>query len=541
MGRVEIIKNSKKSNRTRLTEITTVLASYGFGHIYRTKIGRDQESQDAESLRLAFEELGPTFIKFGQILSTRPDLLPDDYIQELSKLRDQAPPFSFSQIKETFQEDFNQDIEDVFANVNKEPLASASIAQVHKARTHDGQEVIIKVQRPDMEENLLRDIRLFSRLLALTPEIIKSFVVDADVALADVQKSTQIELDFRNEVQAIQRFRTHNDERAVITVPKIHHEYTSKRVLVQEYIEGINGLNRKELRKEGYDKEDFIKKFVYTFLMQVFEDGYFHADPHPGNIIIRNQQIAYIDFGLVGELSETNRENLQEILNAIVFEDVDQLMNLLLQMAVIKGEIDRYTLYQDVENFFYQYVSKSLSDIHIGDFFNDILKVARKHEMMMPNDFIMLGKSLAIVEGIVSDFDTDVNVMGIAKTYVQAQDKYSPLKDLTTEELGLKSFRLMADTLELPSSMKKGLETISQGRTRLNLELLGWEKKSVELNKMVNRLVFAIIIAALILASALISVSTTSPGLTSLSILIFIGAGVMGLWLLISIIRSGTL
>lgn len=534
-------KNIKKSNRSRLTEIGTVLASYGFGHIYRTKIGKEQDSQDAKSLRLAFEELGPTFIKFGQILSTRPDLLPEDYIAELSKLRDQAPPFSFDQIKKTFEEDFNEDIEKVFARIDKEPLASASIAQVHRARTHDEQEVIIKVQRPDMEENLLRDIQLFSRLIALTPEMVKSFVVDADVALAEVQKSTEIELDFRNEVQAILRFRKNNEGRPVIAAPKPLLKYTSKRVLVEEYIEGVNGLNKQELLEEGYDKEDFVRKFVYTFLTQVFEDGFFHADPHPGNIIIRDQQIVYIDFGLFGEVSETNRKNLLEILDAIVFEDVDRLMNLLLQMAIIKGEVDRYTLYQDIENFFYQYISKNLADIHIGEFFNDVLSVAREHGLVMPNDFIMLGKALAVIEGVVSDFDTEVNVMEIAKSYVREQDEYSPLKRLSSEDIGLKAFRLASDTLELPSSLKKSLETISQGRTRLNLEILGWEKKSIELNKMVNRVVFAIIIAALILASALITVSTTSPGLTSLSVFIFVGAGIMGLWLLISIIRSGTL
>lgn len=534
-------KNDKKSNRSRLTEIGTVLASYGFGHIYRTKIGKDQDSQDAESLRLAFEELGPTFIKFGQILSTRPDLLPEDYIEELSKLRDQAPPFSFNQIKKTFKEDFDQDIEEVFEWIDKEPLASASIAQVHRARTHEGQEVIIKVQRPDMEENLLRDIQLFSRLIALTPEMVKSFVVDADVALAEVQKSTKVELDFRNEVQAILRFRENNEGRPVITAPKPILKYTSKRVLVEEYIEGINGLDMNQLVEAGYDKEDFVRKFVYTFLTQVFEDGFFHADPHPGNIIIRDKQIVYIDFGLFGEISETNRKNLLEILDAIVFEDVDRLMNLLLQMAIVKGEVDRYTLYQDIENFFYQYVSKNLADIHIADFFNDVLGVARKHGLVMPNDFIMLGKSLAVIEGVVSDFDTNVNVMEIAKSYVREQDEYSPLKRLSSEEFGLKAFRLASDSIELPSSLRKSLETISQGRTRLNLEILGWEKKSIELNKMVNRVVFAIIIAALILASALITVSTTSPGLTSLSIFIFVGAGIMGLWLLISIIRSGTL
>lgn len=534
-------ERAKKSNRSRLTEIATVLASYGFGHIYRTKIGKKQDSQDAQSLRLAFEELGPTFIKFGQILSTRPDLLPHDYIEELSKLRDQAPPFSFEKIKETFEEDFNEKLEDVFEWVDEKALASASIAQVHRARTYEGQDVIIKVQRPDMEENLLRDIRLFSRIIAMTPETIKSFIVDADVALSEVEKSTRIELDFRNEVQAILRFRENNKDRPVITAPKPLLKYTSKRVLVEEYIEGINGLDINALVAAGYDKEDFVKKFVYTFLAQIFEDGFFHADPHPGNIIVSDQKIVYIDFGLFGDVSERNRKNLLDILDAIVFEDVDGLMNLILQIAIVKAEVNRYELYEDLENFFYQYISKNFADIDIGKLFNDILSVTHKHGFVMPNDFILLAKSLAVIEGVVSDFDTEVNVLEISKMYVEEQDEYSVLNRFTSENVGLKALKVASDTIDLPSSLKKGFDTISHGRTRLNIEILDWNKKRIELNKMVNRLVFAIIIASLILASAFIITSTTMPGITRLSIIIFLGAGLMGLWLLISIIRSGTL
>ncbi|MDN6730625.1 MAG: hypothetical protein L0L39_00445, partial [Atopostipes suicloacalis] len=213
----------------------------------------------------------------------------------------------------------------------------------------------------------------------------------------------------------------------------------------------------------------------------------------------------------------------------------------LLQMAVVKKKINRYLLYEDIENFFYQYVSKDLANIHIGDFFTDVLAVSHKHGLVMPNDFIILGKSLAVVEGVVSDFDTEVNLMEIAKSYLKEQEDFSLLQTIKSKDLSLKAIRLFSDSLDLPSSFKKSLETLSQGRTKLNLEILNWEEKSKALNKMVNRLVFAIIIAALILASALITVSTTSPGLTSLSVLTFIGAGIMGLWLLISIIRSGTL
>lgn len=538
---MELSPRGEQTNRGRLTEIATTLASYGFGHIYRTRMGKKEEQQDARRLRLAFEDLGPTFIKFGQILSTRPDLLPADYIVELSKLQDKAPPFPFAKIKETFEEDFNQTLEEVFEWLDEEPLASASVAQVHRARTFDGEEVIIKVQRPDMEKDLLRDIRLFSRIIAMTPETIKSFIVDADVALAEVEKVTRVELDFRNEASALVQFRMNNENRPVIYAPKPMLKLTSKRVLVEEYVEGINGLDVHKLLKAGYSKEDFVEKFVYTFLAQLFEDGFFHADPHPGNIIIREGQIVYIDFGLYGELSQENRDKLLEILEAIVLEDIDRLMNVLLQLAIVKSEVDRYDFYNDLENFFYVYVAKDLKQIDIGSLMKDILNISHKHDLIMPNDFILLAKSLGIIEGVIEDFDTNVNVLAIAKTYLAEREDYSLMKQLVKKDLGVMTFKTATNLIELPTTLKKTLETLSNGRTRLNLEIMGWDKKSIELNKMVNRIVFAIIIASLILASAVITVSATSPGLTRLSTLIFLGAGLMGLWLLISIIRSGTL
>ena len=532
----------KKEKRNRLTEIATVLASYGFGHIYRTKLGsKKQEHQDARRLRLAFEELGPTFIKFGQILSTRPYLLPKDYIEELSKLQDQAPSFPFKAIQDTFREDFNEEIEDVFAWVDSEPLASASVSQVHRARTYEGEEVIIKVQRPDMEQDLLRDIQLFRRIIAMTPETIKSFIVDADVALQEVEKVTKIELDFRNEVQALRKFRKLNDDRPVVTAPKPVMKYSSKRVLVEEHIQGINGLKIDEIIKAGYDREDFVQKFIYSFLAQVFEDGFFHGDPHPGNIIVSDKKIVYIDLGLYGELSTKNRNDLMNILEAIVMEDIDELMNLILQMVNVRSEIDRFKLYEDLENFFYLYVSKDIDQIEIGKLFNDILSITHKHDLMMPTDFILLAKSIGVIEGVVSDFKTDINIMEVAKTYLKSRESLSLKQLLTRENLAVKAYKITTDTLELPTTIRKALETVSKGRTRLNIEIMDWDKKSVEINKMVNRVVFAIIIAALVLASAVITASVTSVGLTRFSVAIFVGAGIMGLWLLISIIRSGTL
>src|SRR5699024_11171952 len=190
-----------------------------------------------------------------------------------------------------------------------------------------------------------RDIRLFSRIISMAPETIKGFVVDAEVALAEVEKVTRIELDFRNEIKALVRFRKNNEKRPVVSAPEPFMEYASKRVLVEEYVTGINGLDIDKIVQNGYDKEDCVEKFVYTFLTQDFEDGFFHGHTHRDNRMIGDRQIVHVDFGLDGELSEQNRERLIEILDALVFEDLDGLMDLLLHMAIVKPEVDRFDLY----------------------------------------------------------------------------------------------------------------------------------------------------------------------------------------------------
>ena len=530
-----------KSNRERLREIASVLASYGFGHIYRTRVRTKHKEQDARNLRLAFEELGPSFIKIGQIISTRQDLLPPNYIQEMSKLRDDAPPFDYAEIKRIFEEEFKQPLSDVFEWVDESPIASASVAQVHRAKLLSGEDVVIKVQRPEIEENLLRDIQLFSRIVSMAPETVKEMLVDVEAAFKEIEETTKRELDFRNEGQALVKFKHLNAGNDAVTVPTPYLSYTSKRVLVEDHIAGIRGLNLKEIREQGFVKKDIAEKLVFSFLSQVFRDGYFHGDPHPGNIILSNKKIVFIDFGIMGELTEAVKKDLIKMMRAIVFEDIDQLMNLLLQMAITKEKVDRFAFSEDLDDFYQSYVSKSFGQIDLSTFFSDVLHVTRKYKMVMPNDFILLAKSLTILEGVVTELHPDINILEIASDYIKASDDIKLLEAVSGEKLKLNAYHLASDSIKLPSAVKRTLDTINNGRLMLHIDLVHFESKWREVNKMVNRLVFAVIIAALILASAIIFVMAEATGVSIFAIVIFIGAAIMGLWLLISIIKSGTL
>lgn len=531
----------KKSGGERLREIATVLASYGFGHIYRTKLKNKDQKQDAVNLRKAFEELGSSFIKIGQIISTRPDLLPQDYIDELSKLQDHVPPFPFADIKRIFKEEFGEEIDAIFETIDEIPLASASIAQVHRARTKSGEEVIVKVQRPDIEENLLRDIHLFSRILSMAPGTIKDLISDPASALKDIEQTTRIELDFRNEATALLKFKVLNKEMESVGVPDLVSAYVSKRVLVEEYIKGIKILDLPKLSKEGYIKEDIAEKLIFSFFSQVFKDGYFHGDPHPGNIFIRDKKIIFIDFGIMGELAVENKESLIKLLKAIVFHDIDAVMNILLKMGVSKERVNRYEFYEDLNYFFDTYLTATYQQIDMSTLFSDILEVTQKHRIIIPNDFTMLIKSLGMLEGILSELDPRINVLSVANRYMQTSEDLSLYDPISKEKLLISSYQLSKDLFGLPMQLRELLTNANSGRAKIHIDLVDGDNKWRGLNKMVNRVVFALIIAALILSSAIIVAMAKSPGISMIGVIIFLGAGLMGIWLLISIIRSGTL
>jgi len=530
-----------KTSGERLREIATVLASYGFGHIYRTKIGTKNQEQDAVSFRKAFEELGPSFIKIGQIISTRRDLLPPDYIKELSKLQDNAPPFPFSEIERIFEEEFDETMQAAFVSVEEKPLASASIAQVHRAVMKDGRQVIVKVQRPDIEENLLRDIHLFSRILSMAPGTVKELLGDAEAAFDEIKSSTRRELDFRNEADSIVRFKSLNEEMGAVAVPDPVSSYVSKRVLVEDYIEGTKILNLAALMEEGYVPEDIAEKLVLSFLSQVFKDGYFHGDPHPGNLIIKDRKIVFIDFGIVGELTSDNKQNLIKLLKATIYQDIDTIMNVLISMGISKERINRFEFYEDLHYFFESYVSRSFRQIDIGTLFADILEITRKHRITMPNDFIMLVKSLTILEGVILELDPSINVLKIAQAYIRSSDDISFFEPISKERLLLSGYQMAKDTLRLPSQFRQLLDNLNNGRMKFHIDLVDMDNKWTGVNKMVNRIVFALIIASLILSSAIIVATAQSARISGIGAFVFLGAGLMVICLLISILKSSTL
>jgi ubiquinone biosynthesis protein len=530
-----------KSKRFR--EIVRSFSKYGFGHFLHTTLRSEKTKRDPENLKKLFEELGPTFMKLGQILSTRPDLVPPEYRLELAKLQDDAPAFSWESVQQILQEDLGSSYTTFFSRFEPIPIACASVAQVHEAMLSTGEEVIVKVRRPKIEHTFLEDLDILIYIADKMPRSFKDVLLDPVDALKEIKETSILELDFTNELVYMQRFTEDNRNITCISLPKVYPAYCTARVVVQEKIEGIKINDRVALKAAGYDMDDIGRKLVLSFLYQVLETGFFHGDPHPGNLLVSENKIYYIDFGIMGSLSTVAKNSTNEIVKSLAVKDVNALVNLMLRIGIYKGPIDRNRLYEDVETLMNSYFLSSFRNIELSRLLMDVFDAARKNNLRVPREYTMLLKSLVILEGVISELSPDLNIIELARDYTKGQVQ-SPLKDLRLEELLLNSHHFFRDLALIPTSVQTILDNYISGRGKVKIHITNVDEKWVDFNKMVNRLVFALLVSAIIVASALIVRSGQGPSINGLSLVGLLGfglAGLLGLWLLFSILKSGNI
>lgn len=531
-----------KNTVSRFREIVKVLASYGFGYILENTIKKDISSP--ENLRKAFEELGPTFIKIGQILSTRPDLLAPAYIEELSKLQDSAPAETYKNINEVFIEEFNTSIEDTFLYFDTEPIASASVAQVHHAILKDGRFVVVKIQRPHIAEKMAIDISILRRLVTLTKAKFADTLIDPEEALDEILAATELELDFKTEGKNLDKFRALNSDVAFVYTPFVHWKLTGKTVITMENINGFKITDIKRLKSEGYDVSDVGKKLALSFFKQIFNDGFFHGDPHPGNIFVSEGKICYLDFGIMGELSAALKESLNDVITAIAYEDIDKLISVIMSIGIKKGYVNRNKLHEDIDYLFASYLSTSLQNIEISTLLQEIFETAKRNNIRLPKDFTLLIRCLLIIEGVVSKIAPDIKILDIAIPYVKNHNKRYLLNKLDADDLLIATTAFIDSSVKLPSKFNALADSIISGRAKIQLEHNNLEKSTNDLNRMVNRLIFAIIVSSMIMGSSLILNTNLGPKVYNISLIGISGyviAAVMGFWLIISILKSGKL
>ncbi|QAT38818.1 AarF/ABC1/UbiB kinase family protein [Clostridium sp. JN-9] len=531
-----------KNSVQRFREIVRVLAHYGFGFIVDSKLNNERKSP--ENLRRAFEELGPTFIKIGQILSTRPDILPAAYINELSNLQDNAPAEKFEDISHVFNTEFNFKIEDVFKSFNKVPLASASVAQVHMATLKDGRKVIVKIQRPDIKEKLEMDLSILYKILKFTKAKFTDALIDPIDAINEIMEITEKELDFSNEADNLIKFRKLNYNVAFVYSPYVIQELSGTKVITMENIDGFKITDMKKLKDGGYDLDDLGKKLALSYLKQVFEDGFFHGDPHPGNLLIRGGQICFIDFGIMGNLSSSLKSALNDAMVSVANKDPDLMISVIMSIGIKKGVVNRNKLYEDIDNLFSAYLNTSLKDIQLSVMLQQVFESAKRNNIRLPKDLTLLIRGFVIIEGVVASISPEIKILDIAVPYVKNENKKNIFKDLNIDELLLKTYNFGRNSLSLPSKIIEFINSMTSGRAKVNLEINNLSKSIGELNKMANRMIFALIIASMIIGSSLILNTNIGPKVYNISIIGITGyliAAIMGFWLLISILKSGKL
>lgn len=531
-----------KNSVQRFRQIVKVLASYGFGYIVDSKFNNEKKSP--QNLRKAMEELGATFIKIGQILSTRPDILPDPYIRELSKLQNNVPPETFESVNSVFRNEFHESIEDAFLSFDKKPFASASIAQVHNAVLKDGRKVIVKIQRPEIAEKMRLDIGILSKILKLTKIKFQDVIIDPIEALDEIKASTEREIDFKNEVHNMEKFKELNKNVAFLYTPYVIHSLSGSKVITMEKIEGFKVDDIHTLKKENYDLKDLGKKLVISYLKQVLQDGFFHGDPHPGNILIKDLKICFIDFGIMGTLSESLRRALDEIITAAAYKDINKVISVIMSIGIRTGHVDRNKLYDDIDYLFESYLNTSLMNIKISQMLEEVFDAAKRNNIRMPKELTLLARGLLIIEGVAAKIDPDIKIIDIAVPYVKSNNKNALLKNLNLDDILLSSLRFSKDISSLPKKIADTCDSITDGRAKFQLKMTNLDKPINELNKMVNRLIFSLIISSMIIGSSFIINSNVGPKIYNISIVGITGyllAAVMGFYLIISIIRSGKL
>ena len=557
--RIPLIDRSYRSLK-RYREIVGVLVTYGFGELLdrmnitrylrlgRRRLIRSVEIAEKYSfyqrIRMALEELGPTFVKMGQVMSTRPFLIPIDLVIELTKLQDRVAPMDFETAKEVIESELKSDLSGVFSEIDPQPLASASLSQVHRAVLLDGTEVAVKVQRPGIKRTIDADMEILRDLASLTERYIpESKQYDPSGLVSELARSTRREIDFVNEGRNIDIFRSNFEGHDYLFVPRVFWECTSSRVLTMEFIHGVKISEREELSKLDLDGKIISRNLGKIMFKQVFEDGFFHADPHPGNLfVLDGNVVAPVDYGMVGKLSDTAMDDVSATLVAAVGRDPQALIRVLQNAGVIGEEVDLKLLEQDLTEYLYRYHKVPLAQINMKELTEEFFEVMHRYDLKVQSQFMLLTKALVTFEEVTRVLDPDYDAVSEAAPYVRklAVRKYRPSALLKDARLILGELRDFATLF--PYELRRILMKLRGGELRFDLQHLGLDRLITEMDKSSNRLSMAMIIAALIVGSSLImrlDVGYEVFGFPLLGIIGFLFAGILGAWLVIAILRSG--
>ncbi|MDB5385590.1 MAG: ubiB [Planctomycetaceae bacterium] len=544
----------------RSREIATVLLNYGFGDVverlglirylqwgrrilFRRRNVPEPRLTRPQRIRLALEDLGPTFIKFGQVLSTRPDLVPADLICELAKLQESVPSFSVEKAIETLETELGDSVDRLFLSFDRQPLAAGSLGQVHRARHLNGTFLAVKIRRPNVVRDVERDIELMLELAILIERHLPESRVFEPVGLVtQFARSIRREMNFIREARTLDEFARLFKNDSTLVVPIVFWELSGETIITMEYLDGFKVSDRIGMFAVNLKLPELAANGAKIFLKQVFEFGLFHGDPHPGNVrIMRDGRIGLIDFGMVGRLEDERREQLVDIFLSISQRDVKRAVELVLTVGRPSGDVDRSLLQADVRDFIETYYGLSLERVKMGKLLSDFVLILSNHSIRYPADLMLLIRATVTLDGLGRDLDPEFNLALYLAPFVKRmiRDRYNPRR--MAHRMLENSGRIFEAVQDVPMQLERTLQKLNRDEIKILLEHRNLDYLVTELDRSGNRIVIGMVMSALIVASALIVRTGTAFNSSWLTIPAFVLSSLLGIWLIYGIFRSGRL
>jgi ubiquinone biosynthesis protein len=547
----------------RYRHILAVLLKHGFGEVVESlkidqylEVGlqliskkrapREEPLTRPQRLRMALEELGPTYIKLGQVLSTRPDLIPVDFTEELSKLQDSVPPFPFADAEAIIRRELGAAASEVFDHIDVEPAASASIGQVHRARLKNGEAAAVKIQRPGIRAVIEVDLEIMLHLATLAERHVEELTLHKPVTIVEeFARTLEKEIDFRIEAANIDRIAQGFLGDSTVYIPAVFREFSTAGILTTEYVEGIKISNIDRLEAAGYDRRLLCSRGADIVLKQVFHHGFFHADPHPGNIFaLPGNVICLVDFGMVGVVDRQTRELFVELVDSVVRRNESRAAQVLLQLTRWEQPPDLRPLERELSDFMGRHLYRPLKEIEVGKLLHDLLAIATRFQLRLSPDIFLMLKAISTVEAVGRRLDPEFDMIAKAAPFIEQvlMDRFKPQR--VAEDLSDLATRTLKFLHQFPRDLLDLAGLLRQQKLSLQIKHDGLDKVLATHDQISNRIAFAIVIAALIVGSALIVISKTPPlfyGISLIGIIGFLAAALMGIWLLVAILRSGRL
>ncbi|PRY24212.1 2-octaprenylphenol hydroxylase [Aliiruegeria haliotis] len=548
------------SELKRLTELSTILIRYGFGDLLRyagvdhlvEKAGEILRWKDHGAatdapapirMRRALEEMGPTFIKLGQILSTRVDLFAPEYIRELEKLRDHVPTLPYEELVVEVETQLGRPLMQVFDRLDTEPLGAGSIAQTHRAQLRTGEEVVVKIRRPGIGRTIEADLRLLGRIARFASRQFEDVArFHPESIIQEFANSIHNELDFAIEGRNAETIARSFAEDAFIATPRVFWDFTSERMNVQEFIDGVPGSDMEAVEAGGFDRKLIALRGANAVLKMMFEDRFFHADPHPGNVFyLPGNKITFIDFGMVGQLSRQRRDEMVDLLYGMVERRADKVTEILLKWADTDDR-QNLNLESRIDAFIDRVHGVSLDKLDISALTRDLFSAMRDHNLALPSDLTLMAKAFASLDGMGRQLDPDFDMVEVARPFLQRQilRRYAP------DRIARKAREGAAEGVDLvtglPRDLKKLLQMAQRGQLSLGVDVVRMEHYMDRIDRSVTRITMAIVIAALIMGSSIVmsfSGNQMPVGLSVFAMLGFAGSVLGGFWLIYSIWRGG--